>query len=231
MEVYTLDIGNTRSKLGTFISGKLNGVQTFNDHSALVEFLSNIPKESIIGCSVGKKPAIFSEGIRWVTPMNNEAVTLEIEEPPSLGADRYVGILGLLQKFPQKEVLLIDVGTCITYEYLYDKQYHGGAISPGIQLRFKSMNDYTEALPLLKGNQNQTLYIGKNTDEAMNSGVLMGVIDEVSGRIQDWQSKSNEGIVVLTGGDAEFLGNHLKTKIFVEPWLLHYGLYYAHQSL
>ncbi len=94
MVVYTLDIGNTRSKLGTFNSGKLNGVQTFNDHSALVEFLSNLPKESIIGCSVGKKPAVFSEDIRWVTSMNNEAVILDIEEPQSLGADRYVGLLG-----------------------------------------------------------------------------------------------------------------------------------------
>lgn len=231
MEVHTLDIGNTRSKLGTFISGKLNGVQTFNENSTLVEFLSNLPKESIIGCSVGKKPAIFSEDIRWVTSTNNEAVILDIDEPQSLGADRYVGLLGLLQKFPKKEILLIDAGTCITYEYLSDKQYNGGAISPGVQLRFKVMNDYTEALPLLKRNQNQTQYIGKNTDEAMNSGVLMGVIDEINGRIHDWQSKSNEGIVVLTGGDAEFLGNHLKTKIFVEPWLLHYGLYYAYRFL
>lgn len=155
--------------------------------------------------------------------------------------------------------LMIDAGTCVTYDYvkggvfgndnrnvmesgsIENKSridtseapvYFGGAISPGLRLRYKAMSDYTDALPLLDvGLEDSGMFeigdIGKHTVEAMNSGVMMGFVDEISGRIDRFKEKFVDSQVFLTGGDAEFLGKRLKSGIFVEPMLLHYGLFYA----
>lgn len=162
------------------------------------------------------------------------------------------------------DFMMIDVGTCVTYDYVIGRQwdrysrnsseiavtddisgrdlnvesnveppiYFGGAISPGLRLRFKAMSDYTDALPLLDvgwedSSRLEIGDIGKHTVEAMNSGVMMGFVDEISGRIDRFKEKFVDSQVFLTGGDAEFLGKRLKSGIFVEPMLLHYGLFYA----
>jgi len=157
------------------------------------------------------------------------------------------------------DFMMIDVGTCVTYDYIKGGAlrkdngnsmesgsvgseskletseapiYFGGAISPGLRLRFKAMSDYTDALPLLDvGLEDSGSFeigdIGKHTVEAMNSGVMMGFVDEISGRIDRFKEKFVDSQVFLTGGDAEFLGKRLKSGIFVEPMLLHYGLFYA----
>jgi pantothenate kinase type III len=139
-----------------------------------------------------------------------------------------------------RNFMMIDAGTCITYDYVscdggnFMSVYYGGAISPGLRLRFKSMSDYTDALPMIEVPNNiieggDFGDIGKHTVEAMNSGVVMGFLDEISGRIDRFKEKFVDSQVFLTGGDADFLGKRLKSGIFVEPMLLHYGLFYADQ--
>ncbi len=150
----------------------------------------------------------------------------------------------LIQRLRQlkssRNFMMIDAGTCITYDYVSCEEdismrvYFGGAISPGLRLRFKSMSDYTDALPMLEVSNSiidraDFGDIGKHTEGAMNSGVIMGVVDEISGRIDRFNKKFVDSQVFLTGGDAEFLGKRLKSGIFVEPMLLHYGLFYADQ--
>lgn len=228
MKVVTIDIGNTRIKAARFEDDKLIDLAVLENAEALNRFLIETPLDAAFGSCVGKKPETLEFPIEWISPSNNNPIDFLINEPDTLGADRYVGILGVLKKFPKKDALLIDAGTCITYEYLKGNTYHGGAISPGINMRFQALHEYTDGLPKMESS-NFTEYIGKDTQQAMNSGVLMGVMDEIQSRIDQWKQESEKGIVVITGGDAEFLGNHLKTGIFVEPLLLHYGLYYAHQ--
>lgn len=164
-------------------------------------------------------------------------------------------------KFGVPDFMMIDAGTCVTYDYVkggllrIDNRnsmesgsigiesrldtseapvYFGGAISPGLRLRYKAMSDYTDALPLLDvGLEDSGRFeigdIGKHTVEAMHSGVIVGFVDEISGRIDRFKEKFVDSQVFLTGGDADFLGKRLKSGIFVEPMLLHYGLFYADQ--
>jgi type III pantothenate kinase len=212
--------------------------------------------------------------------MNQLPFVVDIQFPETLGSDRLAGVMGcmyLLDKRMGSETrvesmendtqaeslrsqtvvnfLMIDAGTCVTYDYFLaqNRAYIGGAISPGMKLRYKAMADYTDALPLLSvpaervdvdrnaisEDQNsdskdesiemELKDIGRHTVEAMDSGVLMGFVDEISCRIDRFKEKFVDSQVFLTGGDADFLGKRLKSGIFVEPMLLHYGLFYADQ--
>jgi type III pantothenate kinase len=219
--------------------------------------------------------------------MNQLPFVVDIQFPETLGSDRLAGVMGcmfLLDKGLESETrvesmendtqaeslrsqtvvdfLMIDAGTCVTYDYFLaqNKAYVGGAISPGLKLRYKAMADYTDALPMLSVpaervdvdrnaiSEDQNVIaedqnsdskdesiemelkdIGRHTVEAMDSGVLVGFIDEISCRIDRFKEKFVDSQVFLTGGDADFLGKRLKSGIFVEPMLLHYGLFYADQ--
>jgi type III pantothenate kinase len=126
--------------------------------------------------------------------------------------------------YPEKDILVIDAGTAITYEIVTSKgEYKGGAISPGIVLRFKSLNDHTVKLPLLE-KTNEFPIIGTNTSECILSGVLNGVISEIDGYIDSVKINFPEIYVLLTGGDSNFFANKLKNSIFVNQNLLTIGL-------
>lgn len=219
--------------------------------------------------------------------MNQLPFVVDIQFPETLGSDRLAGVMGcmfLLDKGLESETrvesiendtqveslrsqtvvdfLMIDAGTCVTYDYFLaqSKAYVGGAISPGLKLRYKAMADYTDALPMLSvpaervdevrstiaedrntiaedrnsDSKDESIEmelkdIGRHTVEAMDSGVLVGFVDEISCRIDRFKEKFVDSQVFLTGGDSDFLGKRLKSGIFVEPMLLHYGLFYADQ--
>ena len=130
---------------------------------------------------------------------------------------------GAVLKFPKQNRLVIDVGTCITYDFIDENDnYLGGAISPGIRLRFESLHNYTAKLPLLKlevlSDENSEIekipFIGNSTSEAINSGVINGVINEIEGFISQYEAVYPKFIIILTGGDTEFLAKRLKNTIF-----------------
>ena len=230
MSIYTLDIGNTRSKWVLFSKeGKIQDSGITSDVNNWIQ--KHLDFEVWVSC-VGKLPELGPYH-RLLTLENLDGINIGIENPQTLGVDRIAGILGALSRFNKANMLIIDAGSCITYDYLINqKNYEGGAISPGLNLRFKSMNDYTFALPLIdsKSLSSEISHIEKNTKTAMQSGVFCGVIDEIDTRIRRFCDKFNDAIVILTGGDAELLGNQLKTNIFVEPYLIHYGLFHAAQN-
>lgn len=230
MSIYTLDIGNTRSKWVLFSKeGKIQDSGITSDVNNWIQ--KHLDFEVWVSC-VGKLPE-FGPYHRLLTLENLDSIDIGIENPQTLGVDRIAGILGALSRFNKANMLIIDAGSCITYDYLINqKNYAGGAISPGLNLRFKSMNDYTFALPLIdsKSLSSEISHIEKNTKTAIQSGVFCGVIDEIDTRIRRFCDKFNDAIVILTGGDAELLGNQLKTNIFVEPYLIHYGLFHAAQN-
>ena len=116
--------------------------------------------------------------------------------------------------YPNKNVLIIDAGTCITYDLINaSNQYLGGGISPGIEMRYKSLNYYTSKLPLLDS-KNDCELIGTNTKKSIQSGVINGVISEIDGIIRQYIMEFDDLTVVLTGGDSEFLSIRLKNSIF-----------------
>ncbi|MBS7785887.1 type III pantothenate kinase [Flavobacterium sp. CYK-55] len=134
--------------------------------------------------------------------------------PQTLGIDRMILASGAVLKYPKQARLIIDVGTCITYDFV-DAQdvYHGGAISPGIQMRYKALHQFTAKLPLLEKLQPDD-FIGKSTAGSIHSGVVLGVVHEIEGFIDQYEQTNENIIIILTGGDADFLAKRLKNTIF-----------------
>ena len=136
---------------------------------------------------------------------------------------------GAVLKFPQQNRLIIDAGTCITYDYINcENQYLGGAISPGFRLRYQSLNNYTAKLPLLTL-ENQIEFIGNSTEQSIHSGVVNGLINEVNGFIEKFESQNSNFIIILTGGDADFLAKRLKNTIFANSNFLIESLNHIYQ--
>lgn len=142
----------------------------------------------------------------------------------TLGVDRIALVSGAYKAYPNANVLIVDAGTCITYDFIdATGTYHGGAISPGLTMRYKAMHTFTENLPLLERIEHAPL-IGTNTQDAMHSGVMLGIAYEIDGYINAYRKKFPDLITVLTGGDAEFLRDTIKNDIFANTNLLLEGL-------
>ncbi len=144
--------------------------------------------------------------------------------PQTFGKDRLAALVGAHELYKGCPKLIIDAGTAITIDYLdAEGTFSGGNISPGLQTRFKALHDYTKKLPLLKPNIN-TPFMGLSTDEAMWSGVQNGVIFELDGYINHFNSLDISTKAILTGGDAYFFVEKLKNTIFVNLNLVQSGL-------
>lgn len=144
--------------------------------------------------------------------------------PKTLGVDRIALVSASVEQFPDHNVLIIDAGTCITYDFINTKnQYLGGAISPGIRLRYKSLNNLTANLPLLDTEIPQDI-LGDSTQNSIHSGVVFGVLKEIDGVIDEYVKKYSDLTVILTGGDTKFLSNQLKNSIFANSNFLLEGL-------
>jgi type III pantothenate kinase len=129
-----------------------------------------------------------------------------------------------VSSYPQTNTLIIDIGTCITYDFIDSKNiYHGGAISPGFNLRYSSLNDHTSNLPLLEFKEIDTL-IGSNTEDSIHSGIYNGIIAEINYHIEKLCIDYNDLNVVITGGSSKFLLNRIKNAIFADQDFLAIGL-------
>jgi type III pantothenate kinase len=151
--------------------------------------------------------------------------TIPVGKPETVGADRLAIAAAAVHLFPHTNTLAIALGTCITYNFINQQhQLIGGSISPGVGIRFKSLADYTAALPLVKGHWNIPL-IGYDTVSNIQSGVILGMAKEIEGIIEAYQCRFSNFNAVLTGGDIPLLQPHLKREIFADPELIFKGLY------
>lgn len=151
------------------------------------------------------------------------------ETPKTLGVDRIALVCASFKQFSKKNVLIIDAGTCITYDFITESNdYLGGAISPGLRMRYESLNNLTANLPLLETEMPVSI-IGNSTQTSIHSGVVYGVLNEIDGNIASYQEKYLDLTIILTGGDANFLSKQLKSSIFVNSNFLLEGLYYILQ--
>jgi len=144
--------------------------------------------------------------------------------PKTLGLDRLAVMVAAAVTYPGKSALVIDIGTCMTYDYLEEgKNYLGGNIAPGVELRLKGMHHFTSALPLVDRAFNQE-QLGKSTKTALQNGAVWGIKLEIEAFIKTLTKKRGKMVVILTGGDASYFGEQLDSKIFVAPNFLLKGL-------
>ncbi len=142
----------------------------------------------------------------------------------TLGKDRLSAVVAAKSVYPNNNVLVINAGTCITYDFIdKNSEYYGGAISPGIQMRLKALNTFTEKLPLIKSKKNVEL-IGNSTHNSILSGVMNGVMYEASGFIKSYNDNFNDLKVILSGGDMNYFDKKFKNSIFAFSNIVIHGL-------
>jgi len=219
-----IDVGNTKVKTAVFENNTLVHKSIFN----LEFFKTNIEDilkahpfiQNMMVASVGKlEPAAFLHynkhvKVHFITKDDNFPFQNSYSSPNTLGIDRIVLAAGAVLMYPNKNRLIIDAGTCVTYDFIDENDtYFGGAISPGIRLRYESLHNYTANLPLLTVEEPINI-IGNSTQQSIHSGVINGLAFEIDGFINSYSDTYNNFIIILTGGDTDFLVNRLKNNIF-----------------
>jgi type III pantothenate kinase len=229
-----VDVGNTLVKFAVYKNANLKFKTSFELSEFKTQYQlikTKYPKlKSAIISSVGrlsqKQIEIITKDLK-VLELNSETklpFTNRYETPKTLGVDRLALVSASVQKYANKNVLIIDAGTCITYDFInQSNNYLGGAISPGIRLRYKSLNNLTANLPLLRTDKPKTI-TGNSTEASIHSGVVFGVVKEMDGIIDQYVEEYLDLTVILTGGDANFLLNQLKNSIFANSDFLLEGL-------
>lgn len=229
-----IDIGNTATKLAVFQSDKIIEVRSV----ATIDILAEVEKlrhsfpelQKGLLSTVRTIDKLELETLQKLLPITILESSMQMpfknsyETPLTLGVDRLALMAAALEQYPKSNVLVIDSGTCITYDFMdSDQNYLGGAISPGIEMRYKSLETFTSNLPLLqkKTPKNQT---GNSTEASIHSGVIYGVLYEIESTIKAYQNKYPDLTVILTGGDADFLCKQFKISIFANSNFLLEGL-------
>ena len=219
-----IDVGNTKIKLAVFEGDVLILKSAFEKTEAekkIKKIFQDYPKvtDSVLS-SVGEEDAQL---LQWLENHSNLSVinhtatfpfVNKYATPATLGIDRMVLAAGAVLKFPEQSSLIIDAGTCVTYDFVDEKSnYFGGAISPGLRLRYESLHNFTANLPLLYP-ETPECFIGDSTKSSIHSGVVNGLLYEVEGFIARCKEQYPDLKIILTGGDAEFLAKSLKSTIF-----------------
>ncbi|KEZ92010.1 type III pantothenate kinase [Nonlabens ulvanivorans] len=237
--ILVIDIGNTSIKIAATDNYKIISYQRtteidfINDCKSVITQFPQIKNAAL--CQVGrinldkikqleKLVSVFKIENHIKLPFTN------LYQSTTLGNDRIALVSGAISRIEKEEsCLIIDAGTCVTYDYI-DKNlnYHGGAISPGLRLRYESLHNFTANLPLLTA---QTIdnFIGNSTTTSIHSGVINGLAQEIKGCIRQYEQKNKDIKVFMTGGDAQLLSTQLKSRFFATPFLMLEGIYYLYQ--
>ena len=233
-----IDAGNTFVKIAVFQGTDLVSDESFQKEFILEKIKKNLRIYPAINNAITSSVTKLSDETQdYLTSVSIKVIKLTHKTnvpfqnayttPETLGVDRIALTAAAVCEYPNENVLVIDAGTCITYDFkTANEVYLGGGISPGIRLRYKSLNLLTTNLPLLEPSlpENQ---IGNSTETAIHSGVMLGVIAEIDGIIDTYKEQFEHLTVILTGGDANFLAKTLKNTIFANSKFLLQGLNYV----
>lgn len=232
------DIGNTFVKVGIFNSVELEQhfqidkkdfkeevsklLEKYPIQNSVISKVSDVGQEALELLENKTKFVIFDTSTP--SPLFNKYGT-----PETLGADRLAAAIGSYYLFKNQNILIIDAGTCITYDVVTQKrEFLGGAISPGIKMRLKALHTFTSKLPLIDPKTSPPM-TGDTTSSSILSGVMNGIYDEIRGRINFYSQQYDNLIVIGTGGDICFFDNDIKNTIFADPNLILKGLNYLIQ--
>jgi len=224
--ILAVDIGNTRIKAAVFEDTTL--LETFvfmktelqKSIQNILETRKNITHLVVASVSDVEKKAFSAfenvVKIHFLSHKDSFPFVNCYETPQTLGIDRLVLAAGATLEFPRQNRLVVDAGTCVTYDFIDENNnYLGGAISPGLKLRYEALHHYTAKLPLLTLENPQHL-IGNSTAESIHSGVVNGLVCEIDGFINQYKAQYSNFIIILTGGDTDFLAKRLKNTIFAK---------------
>ncbi len=233
-----IDIGNTLTKVAVFKQDELLQFEQYQaaDAETLLGLIDKYDIRQAIISSVRKETEAWREAIGKkinLKHFNAEMATginILYKTPETLGVDRLAAVIGARKLYPGKGNLVIGGGTAITYDWVdAGGNYFGGSISPGLNMRYKALNYYTGALPLVASDEKFSESYGDNTTTAIQSGVQNGIKYEMLGFIQSYHQNEQELNIILTGGDSIFFDTLLKNSIFAtciknEPYLVLKGL-------
>ena len=228
-----IDIGNTRTKAGVFKDGKLLhqyagkleevlvNLQSYNASNVIVSAVGLGVEEAIKAFEGKSTVLVFDRLLKF-------PLEIEYSTPETLGLDRLAAALGAVALKPGKNTLVIDMGSCITIDFIKEgKVFCGGVISPGFDMRFKAMHTFTAKLPLLSSvelDSNIEQLPAGSTKECMIAGVVMGIKFEIEGHLAYYRSIYSDTEVTMTGGDASHFENKFNTPIFTKDSLVLVGL-------
>jgi type III pantothenate kinase len=222
--ILTVDVGNTRVKaavfegdtvLDCFVFGKdelaVNIEKILKNFKTIIQMVvssvGDVEKQSFLAFESEVKVHFISNEDAF--PFFNNYGT-----PKTLGVDRMVLAAGATLLYPNQNRLIIDAGTCVTYDFVDENNvYQGGAIAPGLRLRYEALHNFTAKLPLLTLESPES-YVGKSTAASIHSGVVNGLVYEIDGFVDEYKAACTKIIIILTGGDAVFLAKRLKNTIF-----------------
>jgi type III pantothenate kinase len=230
---FCLDFGNTRLKCAVFSKREIVQVTVLeNDDPQNLQPLIDAwhPDKSILSSVIDHNPAL-EDLLRQTTRfhrlnhLSKLPLTTPVGKPETIGADRLALCVAATDLFPGKNNLVIGLGSAVTYNFVNKyREFLGGGISPGLEMRFRSLQAFTAKLPLVKADWNFPL-VGYDTRTNILSGVIYGMAKEIDGMIEAYEEKYDNFNVLLSGGDGQYFTRLLKKKIFADPDLIFRGLY------
>ncbi len=225
----SIDIGNTFTKAAIFDNKKIVNFQERLDFQEVADLCKTYSLNKIMICDVANK----SDELIALLPKNINIQKLShktplpianlYETPETLGMDRLAAVVGAYSLNPNQNCIVIDAGSCITYDFISAKgEYLGGSISLGLQMRFKALHEFTAKLPLLQPSSNLKIeYIGKTTEQAIQSGVINGLLHEMNNIIDHHEFLNGTSNIFICGGDAEFFAQRIdRVQIVIQTLLL-----------
>lgn len=232
------DFGNTRLKCGVFVNDQLTEVFSMPDDSnrTIKKLLNQYkPVKSILSSVIAHNTEIekILADATIFHKLSSQTIlpfTIPVGKPETIGADRLALAAAAVHFYKGMNNLVIGLGSCITYNFINKyNTFLGGSISPGMEMRLKSLNTFTAKLPLIKADPKAIGWnfplIGYDTRTNILSGIIMGLVVEIDGIIDKYAEKFGNFNVLLTGGDTLYFAHHLKNKIFADPDLIFKGLY------
>jgi len=230
-----LDVGNTRTKValfendlirefhsvkGSFASAVSNLVAAYGmPHSCMISKV-RMDEEAILD----QLKSLSDSRILFIRSGLRLPVRVLYKTPETLGSDRLANICGAWKIYGNEDSLVVDMGTCIKFDFLSDGNYQGGGISPGLSMRYKALTRFTSQLPYFKPLEEFPTFVGQSTEGSIRSGVENGILEEVKGIINRYKELSDQTHIILTGGDHPKFADQLKSPIFVAPNLTLTGL-------
>ncbi len=226
------DFGNTRLKSAVFAGGELREMIVLEDGklSTVERMIEKFkPDRSILSSVINHDPAIetFLSDKTIFHKLDHQSripLTTPVGKPETIGTDRLALCAAAVDRFPDKNNLVIGLGSAITYNFV--NKYHeflGGGISPGMEMRFRSLHEFTAKLPMVRLDWNFPL-VGYDTRTNILSGVILGMSREIDGMIEEYRERYENLNVLLSGGDAQHFSRLLKNRIFADPDLMFRGL-------
>ena len=225
-----IDIGNTLAKVALF--EKKNIVKTVSLKSINFEVIKDfIKNKTVTNTILSSVKDSSKEQLSIINNFNAIQLNDNVKYPikinynniNDLGKDRLAAIIAAINLYTNENILILDIGTCLTIDFINNNEYLGGRISPGLDIRYKALNKFTAKLPLCEKNF-KILKYGNSTLTSIQSGVQKGMIDEIDTTITEFKQENKNNIVIVTGGDYFFFEKELKNSIFADQFLVLRGL-------